>query len=344
MKKYLLASTIFFALSAFAATAQEKMTGRWHRTAPETEAFTVLMPEPALRVRRSIPFSDELKLPTPVYEVSHAGVLFSVFSIDKTGAPALKTSEDFTSALRHAIRHSSRAGDNEFTFERRVTVNGQTGGQYSVRAKGKKGTAQVYETATHYYVLMTLGVQASDSLASNFFNSFKLDAERARTASDKDKRFVAQEFFDPRTAPQSLWPLAAPESGSGAPAPPIDTDNGNAAAPSARETSNLPAPITGGVLNGKATNKPQPAFPAIARAARAEGRVVVQITVDEEGFVVSARAVSGHPLLQQAAVQAALQARFAPTRLGGKPVKVRGVVTYNFVLETDPSEPPTRKY
>jgi protein TonB len=58
----------------------------------------------------------------------------------------------------------------------------------------------------------------------------------------------------------------------------------------------------------------------------------VQIIVDEEGYVISARAVSGHPLLQQAAVFAARQARFTPTLLEGRPVKVSGVITYNFVL------------
>lgn len=72
--------------------------------------------------------------------------------------------------------------------------------------------------------------------------------------------------------------------------------------------------------------------------------MVVEVTVDEEGYVISARAISGHPLLQQAAVKAARQARFAPTRLSGKPVKVRGVITYNFVLAPDPAEPPTQKY
>jgi protein TonB len=61
--------------------------------------------------------------------------------------------------------------------------------------------------------------------------------------------------------------------------------------------------------------------------------VNVQVTVDETGSVVSARAVSGHPLLHAAAVAAAKQARFAPTLEGGEPVKVSGVLTYNFVLE-----------
>ncbi|HEX8458633.1 MAG TPA: TonB family protein [Pyrinomonadaceae bacterium] len=92
------------------------------------------------------------------------------------------------------------------------------------------------------------------------------------------------------------------------------------------------APISGGVLNGKAISKPQPAYPPIAKAARASGTVTVQVTVDETGKVISARAAGGHPLLQQAAVQAAYQARFSPTLLSGQPVKVQGVITYNFVL------------
>lgn len=93
------------------------------------------------------------------------------------------------------------------------------------------------------------------------------------------------------------------------------------------------APISGGVLNGKAISLPKPAYPPVARAARASGTVTVQVTVDESGRVVSARAVSGHPLLQQAAVQAANGARFAPTLLSGQAVKVTGVITYNFVAQ-----------
>ena len=90
--------------------------------------------------------------------------------------------------------------------------------------------------------------------------------------------------------------------------------------------------VKGGVLNGKAVSKPTPAYPPIAKAARASGTVVVQIVVDESGNVESARAVSGHPLLQQASVEAARRARFSPTFLSGEPVKVSGVITYNFVL------------
>jgi TonB family protein len=89
--------------------------------------------------------------------------------------------------------------------------------------------------------------------------------------------------------------------------------------------------ISAGVLNGKAVTLSKPAYPAAARAVGAQGAVNVKIMVDEEGNVVSAEAVSGHPLLQQAAVQAAQQSKFHPTTLNGQAVKVTGVVVYNFV-------------
>jgi TonB family protein len=69
----------------------------------------------------------------------------------------------------------------------------------------------------------------------------------------------------------------------------------------------------------------------VARAAHASGTVNVQVTVDEKGNVTSASAVSGHPLLRAAAIAAARQARFAPTKLSGTPVKVTGIIVYNFV-------------
>jgi TonB family protein len=91
--------------------------------------------------------------------------------------------------------------------------------------------------------------------------------------------------------------------------------------------------INGGTLNGKAVDLPAPEYPAIARAAHASGSVTVEITIDENGDVIAAKAVSGHPLLQAAAVTAARQASFTPTRLSGEPVKVMGILVYNFVAQ-----------
>jgi len=93
------------------------------------------------------------------------------------------------------------------------------------------------------------------------------------------------------------------------------------------------APISGGVLNGKAVRLVQPSYPPIARSAHASGQVNVQITIDENGNVISAHAVSGHPLLQGAAVAAARSSKFTPTKLSGQPVKVSGVIIYNFVAQ-----------
>ncbi len=90
-------------------------------------------------------------------------------------------------------------------------------------------------------------------------------------------------------------------------------------------------PISGGVLNGKATSLPKPAYPAAAKAVGAGGAVNVQVLVDENGNVTQARAVSGHPLLRNSAVQAARGARFRPTQLSGQAVRVTGIIVYNFV-------------
>jgi protein TonB len=93
------------------------------------------------------------------------------------------------------------------------------------------------------------------------------------------------------------------------------------------------APISGGVLNGKAVHLVQPPYPPIARSAHASGQVVVQVLIDENGNVVAAHATSGHPLLQAAAVNAARSSKFTPTKLSGQPVKVNGVIIYNFLAQ-----------
>ena len=93
----------------------------------------------------------------------------------------------------------------------------------------------------------------------------------------------------------------------------------------------IPKIISGGVLNGKATYLPRPAYSeAISRRLRVARSIAVQVVLDERGNVVSASAMNGHPALRAAAVNAARQAKFSPTRLSGKPVKVRGVINYNF--------------
>jgi TonB family protein len=87
------------------------------------------------------------------------------------------------------------------------------------------------------------------------------------------------------------------------------------------------------VVGGQMLDKPAPTYPTIAKAAHASGDVLVQVIVDENGKVIAAKAIGGHPLLQAASVTAARNATFTAASVDGSPVKVLGTITYRFVLE-----------
>lgn len=89
----------------------------------------------------------------------------------------------------------------------------------------------------------------------------------------------------------------------------------------------------GATLADRKIYSPELVYPAIAKAASAEGTVGVRVTVDENGNVVAAEAVSGHPLLQAAAVRAARDSKFDPAVVEGKPVKASGVISFTFALK-----------
>ncbi len=91
-------------------------------------------------------------------------------------------------------------------------------------------------------------------------------------------------------------------------------------------------PVSGGVLNGTALVLPPPSYPDTARRMHQSGMVQVEVVVDENGKVISARALSGPSTLRDVAVEAAYRARFSPTKLSGLPVKVTGQINYNFTL------------
>ncbi|MEJ7848932.1 MAG: energy transducer TonB [Pyrinomonadaceae bacterium] len=96
---------------------------------------------------------------------------------------------------------------------------------------------------------------------------------------------------------------------------------------------NSPAPklIDAGVLTGKAISLPKPDYSSAARASRVSGPVPVQLVFDEQGKVILAGAIGGNPLLQESARTSACKAKFEPVLLSNKPVKVSGVLVYNFV-------------
>jgi protein TonB len=122
---------------------------------------------------------------------------------------------------------------------------------------------------------------------------------------------------------------AAPAATGG----PAVKSEGDAPAPAVPFRSGPIRPVSGGILNGKAVNLPTPIYPDAAKRARVHGLVEVEVVIDINGKVISAKAARGPAMLQQSAEMAARLARFTPTLLSGQPMKVVGVITYNFTLQ-----------
>ena len=99
------------------------------------------------------------------------------------------------------------------------------------------------------------------------------------------------------------------------------------------ESEKLPKTISLGVINGKAIYLEIPEFPEAARCINVYGQVIVQVLIDENGDVIKADALSGHPLLRAPSVKAALNSEFEPVTLGGAAVRVKGIIFYNFMPE-----------
>ncbi len=174
-----------------------------------------------------------------------------------------------------------------------------------------------------------------------------LSERRTAVASTNDPTRVPEH---PGTTPSQDPPVAGPFrlTGRNADPPAVPTNSGrcitcNDTQP-ARVEVNTPPPaptpskpqtqrLAPQILISKAISLPQPPYPPLARQIHLQGSVPVQILVDESGRVISARAVSGHAFLTHAAEEAAMRARFTPTTYNGQPVKVLGVITYNFVLQ-----------
>src|SRR5439155_22761758 len=87
--------------------------------------------------------------------------------------------------------------------------------------------------------------------------------------------------------------------------------------------------------NVQATNhiyQVNPVYPPLARQIRVQGAVVMEAVINKEGSIESLRVISGHPLLNQAALDAVKQWRYRPTMLNGEPVEVITTVTVTFSL------------
>ena len=321
-------------LLSIVAAQSPASTADWETLRPESEEFSVLMPKGSTFESSKEPY-HKMELNSRVYLSStQAGPVFAVVSLSGIKSnPALYTEmqrvNSYVDAFKNLFppRIRPKTVPVKLTLVGEKTLQGHAGREYSMTVGDLSGVVQVFATRKRFYALVYLNSKKQASIQDEFLSSFALPEKLAETPPT----VVAQN------------PTAAPQNAGRANKPAEDgvVADANVAAdgdtkPDAAAGVNAQAkrrPISGGVLNGKAIVLPKPDYPADAKSAGAAGSVAVQVTIDEMGSVIEAKALSGHPLLQQPSVNAALQARFSPTSLMGEPVKVTGVIVYNFVRQ-----------
>jgi TonB family protein len=316
----LLILTVLIPAAAQSTTAPDLETLR-----PEGEEFSVLMPKGSTFETSKEPY-HKMELNTRTYlSNSKPGPVFAVVSLSGIKSnPALYTEmqrinsyvDAFKTFFTPKIRKDAIA---KLTLVGDKTLFGNAGREYRLTIADLTGSVRVFATRKRFYSIVYLNTKKDEKVQEQFLSSFVLPdkiAEPAATAA--------------AVAPAEAPPTATPADAQAAKP---TTDDNNQKRDDASQSPTEPGkrpPISGGVLNGKAISLPRPDYPADAKAAGAEGVVVIQVTVDEQGNVTEARAVSGPRMLQEVSVNAALQAKFSPTLIQGEPVKVTGVLVFNF--------------
>jgi len=93
-----------------------------------------------------------------------------------------------------------------------------------------------------------------------------------------------------------------------------------------------PYRVGGKIQAPRLISEVQPIYPPLAKETRISGKVTIDCVIDEHGDITQMKVVSGHPLLETAALQAVEQWKYQPTLLNGQPISVDMVVIVNFTL------------
>jgi len=146
----------------------------------------------------------------------------------------------------------------------------------------------------------------------------------------------------PRQTPTTIWipdtrepmrggdVIALSEGMSGSPDNPF---NGRSVHPDVRQAVPQTRHVSSGVMEGMLIHKVVPDYPAIARATRVSGTVVLQATISRGGSIENLRVMSGPQMLQQAALDAVKQWRYRPYLLNSEPVEVETTVNVEFRMD-----------
>jgi protein TonB len=94
-----------------------------------------------------------------------------------------------------------------------------------------------------------------------------------------------------------------------------------------------PKRITSQLSEGQLVNRVEPIYPHIAAISGIQGQVKLHAIIGRDGRIQSLSAISGHPLLLRAALDAVEQWRYRPYVLNGEAVEVETLITVNFKKE-----------
>ena len=332
-------------LLTVSVTAQTATWSEWETLRPEGEEFSVLMPKNSSNETEKFPY-HKMELTARVYlsslpkgpvvaVASFSGIksnpaMYSDFQRFNSYVDAFKTWFPARVRPKEAPVKLTQIGNNTF--------HGYAGREYRMSIGDLSGSVFAYATKKRFYTIISLNTKKDDALQEKFLSSFYLPdkptevstAVASQEANEPNLRESPNSASEPKTAegvPGNVAPETNTEQNAqpnAATAPNNQNPNNQTARDNAPQQGR--APIAGGVLNSKAIYLPLPETPG----GDAAGTVMVQVLVDEQGTVISARAVSGPAQLHINAVNAARLSRFSPTMLMGEPVKVSGTLMYNF--------------
>ena len=280
--------------------------------------------------------SEGLKLdPQNAYGFAVRGFLYKDRAkefVSKNESNAAKN--DFESALEDLNEAIRLAPDNSLYYDTRSSIYEESGFLDPDSGKTLQDLSKAIELSPSERLTASLFVRRGDiyfnekkdyeNAVKDYTEAINLDPKNEELYSKRAQVYYKLGKEDLSTADDmKVFQLKDEKEGKDNPSNTTTNENSN--------NRKVPKIISGGILNGKATNLVKPPYPAAARAVRASGAVNVEVTVDEKGDVISARAISGHPLLRASAEQAARSSKFSPTLLSGQPVKVMGVIVYKFV-------------
>lgn len=213
---------------------------------------------------------------------------------------ALSSFPEFMSAMEWSL--TGTESRPALVFDENLSDESGIVKQYQLQLGDYKGVARLMANATSLYAQLIIGADKNDPDARRFLDSFIVGKANANDELTATNVISISEGSTNDELPPEPW-------------------------------SRRFSPINGGVLNGRALSLAQPEYPKAARKKREAGQVKLRIVIDESGKVISAEVLDGPESLRQAALDAAYKSRFSPTKLMGQPVKVSGIIIYNFVAQ-----------